>query len=134
MSTTTATRTTQEVADRLVTLCRKGEFENAIKELYGPDVVSIEPEGGPTPAKVQGFDAVLKKSEQFSRDIEAVHCSVISDPVVAGNHFAVSMDMDITMKGRGRNRMAELAVYNVKDGKIVKDQFFYPTMPMPSGN
>ena len=45
MSTTTATRTTQEVADRLVTLCRKGEFENAIKELYAPDVVSIEPEG-----------------------------------------------------------------------------------------
>jgi hypothetical protein len=44
------------------------------------------------------------------------------------------MDMDMTIKGRGRNRMAELAVYQVKDGKIVKDQFFYPLMPMPSGN
>jgi hypothetical protein len=134
MSTTTATRTTQEVADRLVTLCRKGEFENAIKELYGPDVVSIEQEGGTGPARVQGFDAVLKKAEQFNNDLEAVHSSIISDPVVAGDHFAVSMDMDMTIKGRGRNRMAELAVYQVKDGKIVKDQFFYPLMPMPSGN
>jgi hypothetical protein len=134
MSTTTATRTTQEVADRLVTLCRKGEFENAIKELYAPDVVSIEPEGGPGPAKVQGFDAVLQKSQDFGEAMEEVHSSVISDPVVAGDHFAVSMDMDMTIKGRGRNRMAELAVYQVKDGKIVKDQFFYPLMPMPSGN
>jgi hypothetical protein len=35
------------------------------------------------------------------------------------------MGMDVTMKGQGRSKMDEIAVYEVKDGKIVKEQFFY---------
>jgi ketosteroid isomerase-like protein len=34
--------------------------------------------------------------------------------------------MDITHRASGqRNTMQELGVYEVKDGKIVKEQFFY---------
>ena len=36
-----------------------------------------------------------------------------------------AMGMDVTMKGMGRQKMDELAVYEVKDGKIVKEQFFF---------
>ena len=46
MSTATTTLTTQEVANRLVSLCREGKFVDAIQELYAPLVVSIEPDGG----------------------------------------------------------------------------------------
>jgi hypothetical protein len=35
------------------------------------------------------------------------------------------MGMDCTMKGMGRQKLEEIAVYEVKDGKIVKEQFFY---------
>lgn len=35
------------------------------------------------------------------------------------------MGMDVTLKGMGRRQMDEIAVYEVKDGKIVKEQFFY---------
>ena len=35
------------------------------------------------------------------------------------------MGMDVTMKGAGRVKMDEIALYEVKDGKIVKEQFFY---------
>jgi hypothetical protein len=31
------------------------------------------------------------------------------------------------MKGVGRVPMEELAVYEVKDGKIIQEQFFYQT-------
>jgi hypothetical protein len=31
----------------------------------------------------------------------------------------------VTVKGQGRMKMDEIAVYEVKDGKIVKEQFFY---------
>ncbi len=48
----------------------------------------------------------------------------ISDPVVGGNAFAISLNMDTTMKGQGRAPMAEICVYKVKDGKIVSEQFF----------
>ncbi|RYD90008.1 MAG: nuclear transport factor 2 family protein, partial [Sphingobacteriales bacterium] len=36
---------TQEVADRLVALCKEGKNIQAVKELYADDVVSLEPEG-----------------------------------------------------------------------------------------
>ena len=34
---------TEEVAKKLVELCRKGAFEEAITTLYDKDVVSVEP-------------------------------------------------------------------------------------------
>jgi len=35
------------------------------------------------------------------------------------------MMMDATFKGIGREKMNELCMYEVEDGKIVKEQFFY---------
>ena len=35
--------TTQEVADKLVSLCREAQFETAVAELYSPNIVSVEP-------------------------------------------------------------------------------------------
>ncbi|MFI5135355.1 MAG: SnoaL-like domain-containing protein, partial [Chitinophagales bacterium] len=43
----------------------------------------------------------------------------------AGNHFTISWWMDVTMKGQGRTSMDEVIVYEVKDGKIVREQFYY---------
>ena len=54
-----------------------------------------------------------------------MHGGFSSDPVVGGNFFSVAMGMDATMKGMGRIKMDEIAVYEVTDGKIVKEQFFF---------
>ncbi len=59
------------------------------------------------------------------RSVEEMHDGYSTDPVVAGNFFSVAMGLDATMKGMGRMRMDEIAVYEVKDGKIVKEQFFF---------
>ena len=56
---------------------------------------------------------------------EEVHGGYSNKPQVAGTHFSVVMGMDVTMKGQGRMKMDEIAVYEVKNGKIVKEQFFY---------
>jgi hypothetical protein len=37
----------EAIATRLVKLCREGKFEEAQRELYTDDAVSIEPEGLP---------------------------------------------------------------------------------------
>jgi len=55
--------------------------------------------------------------------IEMVHGLLVSEPVVARSSFACTMRMDVTMKGQGRMDMAELCVYDVKDGKISSEQF-----------
>ena len=54
-----------------------------------------------------------------------VHSGYSTEPVVAGRFFSVAMGMDITFKGMGRMKMDEIAVYEVKDGQIVKEHFFF---------
>ena len=74
---------------------------------------------------VEGKEAIRKKGEMFNEMIEEMHGGYSREPQVAGNFFSVVMGMDVTMKGAGRMKMDEIAVYEVKDGKIVKEQFFF---------
>src|SRR5688572_6440952 len=78
--------TTKEIAERLVALCRQGNFETAQKELYATNAVNIEPYGTPTfPKETTGLDAILEKGRKFSALIEQVHSVSVSDPLVAGS-------------------------------------------------
>ena len=105
-------------------LCRQGKFETAQKELYATDAISIEPYATPTFAKeTKGLNALLEKGAKFTAMIEQVHSISVSDPLVAGSSFACAMQLDVTIKGQGRMKMNELCVYEVKDGKIISEQF-----------
>lgn len=116
--------TTNEVAEQLVALCRQGQFETAQRELYATDAINIEPYGTAAFAKeTKGLNAILEKGRRFSAMIEQVHSLVVSDPLVAGTSFACAMQLDLTIKGHGRMRLDELCIYEVKDGKIVSEQF-----------
>jgi len=116
---------TKEVADRLVELCRVGKWDVAQAELYCPNCKSIEPREGFGPKEIQGMDAIKKKGEVWSSMLEEFHGAEISDPIVAGNHFALTMKMDCTFKEGGRQQSEEVCVYEVKDGKITSEEFFY---------
>ncbi len=120
--------TTQEVAIKLVGFCREGQFENAMEELYSPMIVSIEPDGAPT-KEVRGIEAVVEKGKGFNEMVESFHGMEVSDPVVAENFFSCAMKMDVTLKGAPRMLMEEICLYEVKDGKIVREEFFYTPMP-----
>lgn len=117
--------TVQEIANRLVELCRKGDYETCYTELYSPNARSIEPEGVPFEREVQGMDAFKIKGEKWRETIEEFHGATIGDPIVAGNHFSLVSSLDATYKASGRMTFEEICVYEVKDGKIVKEQFFY---------
>jgi ketosteroid isomerase-like protein len=126
MSTTaTAKMTTKEIAKRLKKLCDKGDFEGAHRELYAKDAVSIEPEAsGGFEKETHGLNAIIEKGKKWSGMVSESHAMETSEPMVAGNTFAFTMRMDVTMKERGRMDMTELCVYHVKDGKIISEQFF----------
>jgi hypothetical protein len=125
MPTQEAVMTTQEIAHRLHELCQENKYEEAQRELYSQDAISIEPVQANGFQSVTGLDDIIKKGHHFQEMLEQVHGGSISDPIVAGNHFSLAIVLDATYKGMGRNKMEELAVYEVKDGKIVKEQFFY---------
>jgi ketosteroid isomerase-like protein len=116
--------TTTEVAEKLVQYCREGKHTQAIDELYADNIVSREVAGSPMEV-VEGKEAVKGKTEYWYSTVQEVHSGVVSDPIVTGNFFAVTMEMDVTYKEGGRMPMNEIAVYEVKDGQIVSEQFFY---------
>jgi hypothetical protein len=115
---------TEEIAHRLVELCRDAKWEAAQSELYANDAVSIEPYASPMFAKeTKGLPAIIEKGRTFDSMVEKMHSLTVSEPLVAGSSFACTMRMDISMKDQGRMDMTELCVYEVKDGKIISEQF-----------
>lgn len=125
MTTQQMNMTTQQIAKRLAELCKKGEWNTAQKELFAKDAISIEQFESPGfPKETKGLDAIMEKGERWDSMVEKVHDLKTSEPLVAGNAFSIALDMDLTMKERGRTKMAELCVYETKDGKIVSERFF----------
>ena len=125
MPTQEAVMTTQDVANRLHQLFNEGKWQEAQEELFSEDAESIEPPKAQGMQSVKGLDAIKKKGQQFNDMVEEMHGGYCSEPIVAGNYVAFAMGMDCTYKGMGRQKMDEIAIYEVKDGKVVKEQFFY---------
>jgi hypothetical protein len=117
--------TTTEVSNKLVELCRQGKIDEVHATLFADDVQSIEANEMMGPKVVTGLDGIKAKAVAFQAGVEEFHAAKISEPIVAGNSFAVSWVLDATFKGRGRMAIEEICVYNVKDGKITLEQFFY---------
>jgi hypothetical protein len=118
--------TTQEIANKLVSLCSQGKFDAAGEELYSPDIVSMEAGAPPGMSREsKGIEAVKAKGDWWVANHE-VHSVNVEGPLVAGSHFAVTFKLDVTFKPQSKRfTMEEVAVYKVADGKIVYEEFFY---------
>jgi hypothetical protein len=117
--------TTQDVAARFHELAQQEKWFEIQDELFADEVRSIEPRGAKGLPNAQGKDAVRKKGEAIVSQVEAVHSASTTAPVVGGSFFAVGRSLDMTLRGVGRTQMNEVMMYEVKDGKIVLEQFFY---------
>jgi hypothetical protein len=117
--------TTQEVAARFNELAQQEKWFEIQDEFFADNVKSIDPLGSPYFGYAEGKASVRKKGEDFTSRIEAVHRLYTSEPLVSGNHFAVGREKDITVKGHGRIQISQIMLYEVRDGQIVLEQFFY---------
>jgi hypothetical protein len=118
--------TTNEIALRLVELCRIGDYQTAQKELYADNATSTE--FSPQTQKLEtaeSLEAIIAKGQHFRSLMEEIHSSFVGEPIIAGAYFSVAAILDVTLKGMGRIKMEEIGVYHVKDGKVVSEQFFY---------
>ena len=118
--------TTQDIGAKLVAFCKAGKNHECMQELYSKDIVSVEAGAAPGQSpEAKGLEAVLAKGKWWA-DNHEVHSAVIEGPFPNGDRFAVLFDYDITRKAQNvRLRMREVAVYTVKDDKIVREEFFY---------
>lgn len=125
MSVETTTMTTQEVAARFNELAQQEKWFEIQNEFFSDDVKSIDPANSPYFGYAEGKASVRKKGEDFVKRIEAVHSVYTGEPIVTGNHFAVVREKDLTVQGLGRIQIHQIMLYEVKDGQIISEQFFY---------
>ncbi len=116
---------TQDVATRLYELCTTGQFETAYSELYTADTTSTEKNMQGQWETAAGMEAIKEKGKQFQSLVEEMHSSYTNEPVVFGDAIFMEMGIDVTMKGMGRVNIKEMCLYEVKDGKIISEKFYY---------
>lgn len=119
---------TFEIAKKYVELCKAHQNHVALETLFSKDVVSVEAAAMPgSPAELRGLGAVLEKGKQWMANHE-VHSASVEGPWPHGNRFIVRFSYDVTNKPSGRRmQMDETALFTVEQGKIVREEFFYPT-------
>ena len=116
--------TVQQIADRLVELCREQKSTQAYRELFSEDASSHEMPGVPD-GSIKGRDKLIAKSEAYDEGM-TVHSMEVTDPLVYDDYFAVGMGIDCTKQDGNRVQEHEMCVYQVRDGKIVDERFVYP--------
>lgn len=117
--------TTEEVAARFNELAQQEKWFEIQDEFFADNVKSVEPANSPYMKYAEGKAPVRKKAQDFVSKITAVHGASTTHPVVSGNHFAVGRKTDITVEGLGRVKIDQVMLYEVRDGQIVLEQFFY---------
>jgi hypothetical protein len=120
---------TMEVGKKLVELCRQGKAKEAMETLYDPKIVSVEAHSGPSmPQRMEGIAAVKGKAEWWEKNHQ-VHKAEAAGPWPHGDRFVVRFTYDVTATGGPmagkRMTLDEAALYTVKNGKIVQEEFFY---------
>ena len=117
--------TTQQVAARFAELAREEAWFDIQDELFADNVKSLEPPGSPWLQNAEGKKAVREKGEAWVSRITAAHKRHTTAPIVGEYHFVVGREVDIDVQGLGRVQINQLMLYEVRDGRIVSEQFFY---------
>ena len=116
--------TIEQIADQLIDMVRTGKFEEAYTSLFSQDASSHEPPGIPD-GSVHGLDNMLAKSKAWGENMVAVHELTVSEPFIYDNFITVGMYIDVEKKDGTREKGSEVCLYEVKDGKIISERFFY---------
>lgn len=115
-----------EVANGLAVLCREGKNLEAVDLYYADDIVSVESMSAPgMPAETKGKEAIRGKNKWWLENHE-VHSAEAKGPYIGEDKFVLEFKYDVTQKGSDKRfQMDELALYTVKDDKVVHEHFFY---------
>ena len=118
--------TLQEIANELVAGCREGRARANLQVLYAADAVSVEAADMGNGREAQGLVAIDGKHAWWENN-HTVTGGDVQGPFMNGeDRFAVFFTVEGTSKSDGKAfMMAEVGIYQVKHGKIVREEFYY---------
>lgn len=111
----------QQIAQGLIQHCRALRFSQARHELYASDAISVEADG----SEVRGLEALDAKQAQWQAGFDQLHGVQISEPLITDHFISIAFTWDLTPKAGPRGGWSEIGLFQVKDGQVVREQFFY---------
>jgi ketosteroid isomerase-like protein len=116
----------KEIAEALVAGVRERREDENLDRLYAEDAVSVEAQDNGTGREVRGRDGIRAKWAWWEQTF-TVHHADLEGPFLSGDdRFAVIYEIDAEHKESGhREKMREVALYHVADGRIVREEFMY---------
>ncbi len=116
--------TTIEVAAGYTALWLAGDYRAAGETYWAEDVVSIEPRARAdgTASVCRGIESVRARCLNWF-STHGIEDLSLDGPYVTGDHFALFADMLIVHAGQ-RTPHSQIAVFAVREGKIVEERYF----------
>ena len=112
-----------EIAKDFAALIRAGKSDVVETKWLAPGIESVEGIGASM--AWAGKKAVLAKYRGWEADHE-IHAMRVDGPWVGATGFALRFSIDVTTKSSGqRMQMEEIAVYAVRNGKVVREEFHF---------
>jgi ketosteroid isomerase-like protein len=117
-----------EIANELVAGCRENRTRENLDRLYAADAVSVEAADFGGGRETHGLAGIHGKHDWWDGAF-IVHGLTVEGPFTHGeDRFAVIFGMDTENKDTGERRSErEVGIYHVKDGRIVREEFYYAT-------
>lgn len=104
-------------------MIRQGKALEAFEEFYADDVVMMEND-----QVFEGKELNRKREQEFFGAIREVHSASVGPSAVNGNISFCEQAFEATLDDGRRIRMEEVAVRTWRDGKIIKERFFYKAL------
>lgn len=114
------------IAEELVAGCREDRAQANLDRLYAADAVSVEPSDMGGGRETVGLAGIHGKHDWWDANFDVPSLTVEGPFLHGDDRFAVIFDMETVNKASGEKRKdREVAIYHVKGGKIVREEFFY---------
>ncbi len=111
----------KQLIEELNSLVLQGRMMEAFEKFYDEGVVMQENESVPTVGK----DANRKREEEFINNLIDFRSAQVLNTASGENVTMVQWAYDYTHKQWGTRNFTQVSVQHWKNGKIVKEQFFY---------
>lgn len=113
--------TTSELDKQLNDQVLAGDILGAFDRFYADDVSMQENSAEPTVGKA----ANREREVQFVNSIQQFHGARVVSSAVNGDTSFSEWEMDVTFKGGARYKLAQVAVRQWSNGKVVRERFYY---------
>ena len=113
-----------ELASQLVSMLKEKKFVEVQEQLFAADAIAQEPEKFKE-RSVQGKENIIHKEKRFLKGVKEWIRFEVSEAIVSQHHFSIRMYTEVELINNQKVVLDEIIVYEVLDGLIVKEQFFY---------